>query len=129
MRPGEALALELRFLIEAGLAPHEALRAATGTAGEFVNAHATDRQRFGELVPGARADLLLLSADPLQDVSRAFAPVGVMAAGRWYSELDLRSLRAEAAAVVPKYRRRRARAALRTDRSKPERRCLRPAAS
>jgi len=39
---------------------------------------------------GAPADLVLLTADPLDDVDNAFRREGVMAKGVWYSESELR---------------------------------------
>ena len=39
--------------------------------------------RFGILTPGARADLILVPANPLDDVSRLRTPQRVMARGAW----------------------------------------------
>ncbi len=59
--PGAGLHLELAKLVEAGLTPGEALRAAT-----FDNAHflAGDAADFGEIAVGKRADLVLVTGDP-----------------------------------------------------------------
>lgn len=60
---GPSLHEELGLLVEAGLTPAEALRAATDVlAGVFG---LTDR---GAIRPGLRADLVLLEADPSQDI-------------------------------------------------------------
>jgi len=41
---------------------------------------------------GQRADLLLLEANPLEDVMNADRRAGVMVRGRWFSESELQSL-------------------------------------
>jgi imidazolonepropionase-like amidohydrolase len=46
---------------------------------------------------GRRADLLLLSANPLDDIANTQAITGVMARGRWFDEGALASLLARSA--------------------------------
>ena len=61
---GASLHHELQLLVAAGFTPTEALRAATSIpARRFA---LSDR---GWIVPGARADLLLVDGDPLTDIS------------------------------------------------------------
>jgi hypothetical protein len=62
--PGFSLHQELELLVESGLSPTAALRAAT------MNNAAALRQnhRLGSVVPGKLADLLILSANPLDDI-------------------------------------------------------------
>ena len=60
---------ELANLVAAGLSPHAALRAATRAPAECLGLE----QEFGAVLPGLRADLLLLAADPLADVGAAAA--------------------------------------------------------
>jgi imidazolonepropionase-like amidohydrolase len=58
-----------------------------------VNAAAyLGRDDFGAVLPGRRADLLLLAADPRADVGNAEAITGVMARGRWYDAAALEAL-------------------------------------
>jgi imidazolonepropionase-like amidohydrolase len=40
---------------------------------------------FGTVAPGMRADLVLLEANPLQDVANLQRRAGVMVRGRWVS--------------------------------------------
>jgi imidazolonepropionase-like amidohydrolase len=84
--------------VEAGLTPYEALRAGTADAARCMDA-ARDQ---GTLAVGLRADLLLLDANPLEDVRHAAHPAGVVLNGRWFpaaelaAELELRAQRYEA---------------------------------
>jgi imidazolonepropionase-like amidohydrolase len=79
---------ELANLVEAGLSPYEALRAGTRAPAECLDA--TDE--FGAVAVGLRADLLLLDANPLDDVANAARRVGVMARGKWLSAPELHQM-------------------------------------
>ena len=63
---GMAEHLELQAMVDAGMSPAQALIAATSRAAEYL--HLDDR---GSLVPGKRADLLVLDANPLDDIVNA----------------------------------------------------------
>lgn len=65
--PGFGLHDELVYLVQAGLTPAQALRAATFRPAEFLGR--TDAQ--GAIAAGQRSDLVLLDANPLQDVRNA----------------------------------------------------------
>jgi imidazolonepropionase-like amidohydrolase len=96
MFPGKSAHAELRELVGAGLTAREALAAATFNPGRFVRRHVRGADLFGAIETGARADLLLLEADPLADVANASRIAGVMAAGRWLTKEELERLRREA---------------------------------
>lgn len=81
--PGASAHEELRRLVEAGLTPWEALRAATSEAAAAVGAS------FGAVAPGRDADLLVLEADPLAEVGNARRRAGVVLRGRWLPEAEL----------------------------------------
>ena len=85
--PGFSLHDELRLFVQAGLSPFEAIKAGTRNAAECLG----ERDKFGSIAPGQRADLLLLEANPLDDVSNAAKRVGVMARGRWYPQAELQA--------------------------------------
>jgi len=55
---------ELRLMVEAGMSPAQVLTAATKTSADVLRL--TDR---GRLEPGSRADLLVLEANPLDDIA------------------------------------------------------------
>ncbi len=86
MLAGYSIYEDLRNMVRSGLSPYDALRAGTRNAGEFLNTHVQGSERFGTVTVGARADLLLLDADPLVDVDNIKRRAGVMVRGRWLSE-------------------------------------------
>jgi imidazolonepropionase-like amidohydrolase len=63
---GLSLHQELELLVAAGLEPMAALDAATRTAADSLG-----RPDLGRIEVGARADLVLLSADPSQEISNS----------------------------------------------------------
>jgi imidazolonepropionase-like amidohydrolase len=73
---GASLHDELGLLVEAGLTPVEAVRAATALPAAYFGLN--DR---GVVAPGRRADLLLIDSDPTQDVAATSAIRGVWIAG------------------------------------------------
>jgi hypothetical protein len=91
---GSGLLEELSALADAGLTPFEALAAATTTAGRVVGDSTS-----GVIAPGARADLVLLAANPLADLRALDRNEGVMAAGRWFSPVELDRLAPKRAAA------------------------------
>jgi imidazolonepropionase-like amidohydrolase len=62
--PGYSLHNELDILVRAGLTPLEALRSATVTPAEFLSLD----DEMGTIDVGKRADVVLLTADPLVDI-------------------------------------------------------------
>jgi len=84
--PGYSLHDELVNFVSTGMSPYEALRAGTADAARFLD-RGSD---FGVVAAGRRADLLLLEANPLDDVRNTTKIVGVMVAGRWFTADDLK---------------------------------------
>jgi imidazolonepropionase-like amidohydrolase len=83
--PGFSVHEELANLIDVGLTPFEAIRAATSGAAEFLKA----QKEWGRVAEGLRADLLLVEGNPLQDVANANRRVGVMVRGHWMPETEI----------------------------------------
>ena len=69
--------LELELMVEAGLTPAEALRAATGTSAECLG----QGENLGTLTPGRQADFIVLDADPLEDIKNTRRIRGVWQRG------------------------------------------------
>jgi imidazolonepropionase-like amidohydrolase len=76
--PGTSLLLELQAFVEAGLTPQAALRTATTDAARFLGVP----DELGTVEVGKRADLVLLSRDPLADLSALASPTGLIQRGR-----------------------------------------------
>jgi imidazolonepropionase-like amidohydrolase len=76
---GESLHHELELLVDAGLSPVEALRAATSGPAQYFRI--PDR---GAIKPGFRADLLLIAGDPTEDVTATRGIAEVWCAGVRY---------------------------------------------
>ncbi len=89
--PGYSIHDELRILVENGFSPYEALATGTVNAATVVERMTGDGD-FGTIEEGKRADLILVRGNPLQDVGNIREPLGVMAAGRWYSQETLAEL-------------------------------------
>ena len=89
--PGFSAIRELEFFVRAGLTPYEALRTGTINAARALHAES----EFGTVDVGKRADLLLLEANPLGDISNIKRRSGVMLRGRWLPETELRGRLAE----------------------------------
>jgi len=82
---------ELELLVESGFSPAEALAAATSTAADVVADMGRDGG-FGRIVPGHRADLLLLDGNPLDNVSQTRRRAGVMVRGTYHTQDQLDEL-------------------------------------
>ena len=89
---GEALGVGSQFELvlngEAGLSPHQVIRGATLGAARMLGKH--DR---GCLAPGKLADLVILSADPLEDLTNLHFVDQVVRGGRLFRAADLRAAR------------------------------------
>jgi imidazolonepropionase-like amidohydrolase len=82
---GYTLHRELESLVAAGLTPRQALEAATTTPSAFVGA----MSEWGRIKPGMRADLVLLSANPLEDIRNTNKIDAVCVGGRWLDRGEL----------------------------------------
>jgi hypothetical protein len=82
--PGFSIHDELQILVENGFTPYEAIATGTINAASVVE-RMTGEGNFGSIEVGNRADLILVKDNPLEDIITIEAPLGVMAAGKWYS--------------------------------------------
>lgn len=83
--PGFALHRELAVMSEAGMSNYDILRSGTAPVGKYVADHLGLDGAFGTVASGQRADLLLLNANPLDDLANLMDRAGVMVRGRWTS--------------------------------------------
>jgi imidazolonepropionase-like amidohydrolase len=79
--PGFSVHHELRYLVDAGLTPYEALKTGTVNVGKFLN-----RDDIGSIKTGAVSDLLLLNGNPLDDINQAKNIEGIMLGNLWLSK-------------------------------------------
>jgi imidazolonepropionase-like amidohydrolase len=87
---------ELRFLVEAGFSPLEALQAATLNAAQFLSL----ADSLGTLETGKVADIVLLDTDPLVDIRNTTKIRAVVLNGRLLLRSDLDGLLEAAAGGV-----------------------------
>ncbi len=80
--PGFSIWREIETMTDAGLSANEILEIGTVNAGAYF----ADKDIFGQIKEGMRADLVILDADPRLKADNLFKQAGVMAAGRWYSK-------------------------------------------
>jgi imidazolonepropionase-like amidohydrolase len=83
--PGFSVHDEIALLVASGLTPMEALRAGTSEAARLLNVAGT----VGTIAPGKAADLVLLDADPLDDVKNVGRIAAVVLRGRLLERADL----------------------------------------
>lgn len=90
--PGFSLHDELALLVESGLTPLAALQAATLRPAEFLGRS----NELGSIAAGKRADLVLLSADPLADIHNTTQIQSVWLRGKYFDRAALDQLLANA---------------------------------
>lgn len=83
--PGFSARRELEYMVAAGLTPYEALAMGTSNSAEYFDAE----DAWGTVAPGRSADLILLEANPLEDISNVWQQAGVMVRGRWLPATEI----------------------------------------
>jgi imidazolonepropionase-like amidohydrolase len=90
--PGFGLHEELALLVQGGMAPLEALQAATIEPARYLGM----LDSAGSIAPGKLADLVLLARNPLTDIRNTRRIEAVVANGRLFLPPELARLRASA---------------------------------
>jgi len=82
---GLTLHMEMAMMVELGLTPMQALQSATGWAAALLNGRrkVPTPSPVGVIAEGAYADLVVLNADPLEDISNSKKIDRVMKGGRF----------------------------------------------
>jgi imidazolonepropionase-like amidohydrolase len=83
--PGFSLHEELQRLVAAGFTQTEALQTATLNPAKFLGRE----NELGTIEKGKLAEMVLLDANPLDDIGNTQKIAGVVANGRYYSRADL----------------------------------------
>lgn len=85
--PGFSIHREMKRMADAGMKPYDILRSGSYNVGLYLK----DKDSFGTIEVGKRADLILLDANPLEDIGNVARRSGVMVRGRWLSEREIQS--------------------------------------
>jgi hypothetical protein len=86
--PGFGLHEELALLVESGLTPMEALQSATRNPARYFN----KLDEVGTVEAKKSADLVLLNANPLEDIRNTQKIEAVIMRGHYYSRKDLSAM-------------------------------------
>ncbi len=89
---GFSLHDEIALLVDAGLSPDEALTSATRLPAQWLGIE----DKIGTVERGKMADLLLLDANPLDDIANTRKIAGVFVNGCWVNKKTLRQMLFEA---------------------------------
>jgi hypothetical protein len=91
---------ELELFVKAGLTPYQALSASTRIPSEVMG----NPQEWGTIEEGKRADMVLLNANPLENINNTREIAGVMVRGQWLPDETLQGMLDELAGKysVPK---------------------------
>jgi imidazolonepropionase-like amidohydrolase len=87
--PGFALHRELQVARAAGLSNYQVLESGSKNVGRYVSESLKQDGAFGTVAEGQWADLVLLDANPLQDLGNLTRRNGVLVRGRWISAQEI----------------------------------------
>ena len=90
--PGTDLHKELEFFVEGGMTPLEALRTATLNPAKWLNI----QKDYGTVEKGKMADLVLLEANPLENIKNTRRIAAVVLNGKYLSKEALQKMLADA---------------------------------
>lgn len=86
--PGFSLQREMETMVSAGMTPYAVLESGSVNVAKFYGIE----NEVGRIAVGQRADLILLDANPLENIQNVAKKAGVMVRGRWlpWSEIQAR---------------------------------------
>ena len=87
--PGDSLHAELEALVEIGISPLEALKAATIYPARWLDVYPV----FGSISEGAAADIVVLESNPLEDITNTRSVAAVVQQGVYYDAGELERLK------------------------------------
>lgn len=91
--PGFSIHHEMKRMTDAGMSAYDIVRSGTVNVGEYFKGQDT----FGKVAAGQRADLILVDANPLENVANIGRQAGVMVRGRWLPAAEIQTRLAEIA--------------------------------
>ena len=83
--PGFSLLREMEAMVKAGFTPYQILESGSRNVAKYVN----QESEFGTVAAGKRADLVLLNANPLTNVTNWGNKAGVMIRGKYYDSAEI----------------------------------------
>ena len=89
--PGFSIHGEAVSYVESGMTPYEVLESGTRLVAEHVARGGRIAPDFGVIASGNRADLVLLDANPLENIEATREIAGVVAGGRYLRAADIAS--------------------------------------
>ena len=93
---GFSLHDEMALLVQAGFTPMEVLQAATRNPAIFLG----ESNSFGTVERGKLASLVLLEANPLENIHNTQRISGVILKGRYFSKQELQQMLQEAERIA-----------------------------
>lgn len=96
--PGFSIHREMQVMTAVGFTPFEILQSGTRNVAVYFNTLA----ETGTVERGKRADLLVLEANPLKDISNVARRAGVVVNGRWIPESEIQQGLEKLAAAATK---------------------------
>ncbi len=85
--PGFSVHHELKYLVDSGLTPFEALQTGTVNVADYL-----DKENAGIIQVGAVSDLILLNANPLDDIQNSTSIEAVMLGDKYLSRDSINSM-------------------------------------
>jgi imidazolonepropionase-like amidohydrolase len=85
--PGFSIHREMKRMVDAGMKPYDIIKSGSYNVGVYFK----DQDNFGTIQRGQRADLILVEANPLENVANIARRTGVMVRGQWIPEQELQN--------------------------------------
>jgi imidazolonepropionase-like amidohydrolase len=85
--PGFSVHREMKRMTDAGMTAFDIIKSGTFNVGQ----HFKSQDDFGTVGIGQRADLILIDANPLQDLANVARQSGVMVRGRWLPRSEMQT--------------------------------------
>ena len=82
--PGFSVHHELKYMVDAGLTPYQALQSGTVNVAKYFNL-----KNSGMIKPGYKSDLVLLDGNPLENIENTSKVAGVMIDRTWISKQEI----------------------------------------